>query len=134
MRTSARSTSRSRCRATRSTALVGGLADGDFARELDFSPWGGAYCRTPADATAFPHRDARFLLKQAAVVEPGGPVTEAREWLDRSWSVAHPHGTGGAYVNFPEDDLDPWAVEYLGANRERLLELKRRYDPEGVLP
>ena len=34
--------------------------------------------------------------------------------------------------NFPEDGLDPWAAEYLGANRERLLELKRRYDPEGV--
>jgi len=41
-------------------------------------------------------------------------------------------GTGGKYPNFPEDDLDPWAPEYLGANRERLLELKRRYDPEGV--
>ena len=114
--------------------LVAGLADGDFARELDFSPWGGAYCRTPAEATAFAHRDARFLLKQAAVLEPGGPVAAAREWLDRSWSIAHPHGTGGTYPNFPEDGLDPWAVEYLGANRERLLELKRRYDPDGLLP
>ena len=45
-------------------------ASGDFARELDFSPWGGAYCRTPVEATAFAHRDARFLLKHAAVVEP----------------------------------------------------------------
>jgi FAD/FMN-containing dehydrogenase len=114
-------------------ALVAGLSDGGAARELDFSPWGGAYCRTPADATAFPHRDARFLLKQAATVEAGGPVAEAREWLDRSWAVAHPYGTGGAYVNFPEDGLDPWAVEYHGGNRERLLELRRRYDPEGVL-
>ena len=66
------------------------------------------------------------------MVAPGGPVAGAREWLDRSWAITHPFGTGGVYPNFPEDGLDPWAVEYLGANRERLLALKRRYDPEGV--
>ena len=113
-------------------ALVAGLEGDGIARELDFSPWGGAYCRTPVEASAFAHRDARFLLKQAAEVAPGGPVTEAREWLDRSYAITHPYGTGGAYPNFPEDGLDPWAAEYLGANRERLLELKRRYDPDGV--
>ena len=115
-------------------ALVAHARRGDdFDRELDFSPWGGAYCRTPVEATAFAHRDARFLLKHAAVVEPGGPVEAAREWLDRAHAITHPYGTGGVYPNFPEDDLDRWAVEYLGANRERLLELKRRYDPEEVL-
>ena len=56
----------------------------------------------------------------------------ARAWIDRAWEITRPHGTGGAYVNFPEDGLDPWAPEYLGGNRERLLELKRRYDPAGV--
>ena len=53
-------------------------------------------------------------------------------WLDRSWAITHPFGTGGVYPNFPEDGLDEWAVEYHGPNRERLLEVKRRYDPEGV--
>jgi FAD/FMN-containing dehydrogenase len=114
-------------------ALVDHLASGDgFARELDFSPWGGAYNRTPVGASAFAHRTARFLLKHAATVAPGGPVAEARAWLDRSWEITHPFGTGGVYPNFPEDGLDPWAVEYHGPNRERLLELKRRYDPDGV--
>ena len=114
-------------------ALVAELAGGGFTRELDFSPWGGAYTRTPVEASAFAHRDARFLLKHGAVVAPGGPVDDARAWLDRSWAITHPFGTGGVYPNFPEDGLDPWAPEYLGANRERLLALKRRYDPEGVL-
>jgi FAD/FMN-containing dehydrogenase len=114
-------------------ALVAHLGAGDgFHRELDFSPWAGAYNRTPVEASAFAHRDARFLLKHAAVVEPGGPVAEAREWLDHADAITHPYGTGGKYPNFPEDGLDPWAVEYLGANRDRLLGLKRRYDPEGV--
>jgi FAD/FMN-containing dehydrogenase len=113
-------------------ALVAHLDEGGFHRELDFSPWGGAYNRVAADATAFPHRDARCLLKHAAVVAPGEDPGPARAWIDRAWEITHPHGTGGAYVNFPEDGLDPWAPEYLGGNRERLLELKRRYDPERV--
>jgi FAD/FMN-containing dehydrogenase len=113
-------------------ALVGHLGEGDFHRELDCSPWGGAYNRVAPDATAFPHRDARCLLKHAAVIAPGEDPGPARAWIDRAWEITHPHGTGGAYVNFPEDGLDLWAPEYLGGNRERLLELKRRYDPEGV--
>jgi Berberine and berberine like len=113
-------------------ALVAHLDEGGFHRELDFSPWGGAYNRVAPEATAFPHRDARCLLKHAAVIAPGEDPGPARAWIDRAWEITHPHGTGGAYVNFPEDGLDPWAPEYLGGNRERLLELKRRYDPEGV--
>jgi FAD/FMN-containing dehydrogenase len=113
-------------------ALVTHLDDGAFHRELDFSPWGGAYNRVAPDATAFPHRGARCLLKHAAVIAPGEDPGPARAWIDRAWEITHPHGTGGAYVNFPEEGLDPWAPEYLGGNRERLLELKRRYDPEGV--
>ena len=36
-------------------------------------------------------------------VDPGVPVAAAREWLDRSWAITHPFGTGGVYPNFPED-------------------------------
>ena len=93
-------------------------------RELDFSPWGGAYNRVPADATAFPHRDARFLLKLGVVLDPGVPPTD---WLDRAWELVRPWGTGGAYVNFPDPELPDPATAYWGANRERVLEVKRRY-------
>ena len=98
---------------------------------LDFSPWGGAYNRVAPDATAFPHRAERFLLKHDVAVEPG-EAGSAREWLARSWEIAHPFGTGGAYVNFPDADLDEWDPAYHGANRERLLRVKAEYDPEGV--
>ena len=105
------------------------------ARELDFSPWGGAYARVPASATAFAHRDARFLLKHAAVVDPGAPAAEraaALDWLAHSWQLTHPFGTGGVYPNFPEPGLDDWGNEYHAGNRARLLAVKRRYDPDGV--
>jgi FAD/FMN-containing dehydrogenase len=105
------------------------------ARELDFTPWGGAYNRVPADATAFVHRDARFLLKHGVVLDPEASAAErdaARRWLGRSWEIVHPWGTGGAYPNFPDPDLDHWAEAYYGGNRERLLRVKAAYDPDGV--
>ena len=43
-----------------------------------------------------------------------------------------PWGTGGAYANFPDADLGPWDPAYHGANLDRLLEVKARYDPEDI--
>lgn len=40
--------------------------------------------------------------------------------------------TGGVYPNFPEPGLDDWGSEYHAGNRERLLAVKRRYDPDDV--
>jgi hypothetical protein len=119
-------------------ALVEHLATDRVAgqtRELDFSPWGGAYNRVPADATAFPHRDALFLLKHGVVLEPDASQAEreaARSWLQRSWELARPWGSGGAYVNFPDLDLEDWQRAYHGSNYERLRQVKRTYDPENV--
>jgi FAD/FMN-containing dehydrogenase len=102
------------------------------SRELDFSPWGGAYLRVPAGATAFPHRDARFLLKPGAVLAPGTDPGPARDWLTETWETAHPHGTGGAYVNFPDPELEDPGRAYHGENLERLQQVKQTYDPWGV--
>ena len=56
------------------------------------------YNRVPAEATAFPHRDGRFLLKRTITVavgeRPGG-------WLDESCVLTQPYGTGGAYRTSP---------------------------------
>ena len=116
-------------------ALLAHLRTAPAAAELDFSPWGGAYTRVAREATAFAHRTARFLLKHAIVVDrdaTAGGRAAARAWLARSWELAHPFGTGGVYPNFPDPDLDDWDAAYHGANRERLLAVKRRYDPDGV--
>ena len=61
------------------------------SRELDFSPWGGAYNRVAADATAFPHRAERFLLKQTVTAPAGQPVDP---WLDESFALTRPYGSG----------------------------------------
>jgi FAD/FMN-containing dehydrogenase len=105
------------------------------AAELDFSPWGGAYNRVAPDATAFVHRNARFLLKQAISVPATateGERAAAKQWLTESWQFAHPYGTGGVYQNFPDPDLPDWRSAYYGDNYPRLQQVKATYDPDQV--
>src|SRR5262245_35203210 len=105
------------------------------ARKLDFMPWGGAYNRVPANATAFPHRNELFLLEHSVVVPAGfdAAATEAaRAWLSDSWELVHPSGSGGVYANFPDTDLPDERRAYWGANLERVLRVKEKYDPDGV--
>ncbi len=118
-------------------ALVENLLEGRVAgqsREMDFTPWGGAYNRVRADATAFVHREELFLLQHAVVVNPDASSAEreaARCWLARSWASARPWGSGGVYPNFPDPDLKDWAHAYYGTNYDRLVRVKGRYDPGG---
>jgi FAD/FMN-containing dehydrogenase len=104
------------------------------SRELDLTPWGGAYNRVPPDATAFVHRQELLLLKQAVTLDPDAPADRrraARHWLERSWALVHPWGSGGVYPNFPDPDLEDCGHAYYGANLDRLVRVKARYDPDG---
>jgi FAD/FMN-containing dehydrogenase len=111
--------------------LSRGLVPGQ-SRHLDFLPWGGAYNRARADATAFVHRDELFLVQHLLVVDPHASTTEtegARDWLTRSWALAHPWGSGRVYQNFPDPDLENPGHAYYGTNYDRLLRVKAKYDP-----
>jgi FAD/FMN-containing dehydrogenase len=106
------------------------------ARKLDCMPWGGAYNRVPADATAFPHREELFLLEHSVVVPAGfdAAATEAaRGWLSHSWELVHPSGSGGVYGNFPDPDLPDEHRAYWSGNLERVRNVKDKYDPDRVL-
>jgi FAD/FMN-containing dehydrogenase len=113
--------------------FAAGRASGE-ARELDFTPWGGAYNRVQANATAFAHRAERFLLKHAVVVASDATASRrqaATRWLAESWAAVRPWGTGRVYPNFPDPDLADWATAYHGSNYDRLVRVKASYDPEG---
>jgi FAD/FMN-containing dehydrogenase len=103
------------------------------SREVTFLPWGGAYNRVRADATAFVHRGELFLIQHLLIIEPDASPTEseaARDWLTRSWALVHPSGSGGVYPNFPDSDLGDQVHAYYGENRDRLLRIKAKYDPD----
>lgn len=105
------------------------------SRTLDFSPWGGAYNEVAETATAFAHRDERFLLKHDVVVAREAIAAhrrEARDWLAGSWQRVRPWGSGRVYPNFPDPALENGLAAYHAGNLDRLLRVKAKYDPAGV--
>jgi FAD/FMN-containing dehydrogenase len=109
-----------------------GNADGGGAALFS---WGGEVNRVAAADTAFPHRDARFLLSMDTSWdehdEPG-VVRANLGWLTGLQEALAPYTSGGAYLNFTDPDREDWRTAYYGANYPRLLEIKRRLDPDGV--
>jgi FAD/FMN-containing dehydrogenase len=102
-------------------------------RELDFSPWGGAYSRALPGATAFVHRDQLFMLKHAVGLRSDGSAAARRaahRWVTRSWAAVHRWGSGGVFRNFPDPDLPSPAAAYYAGNLERLRQVTARYDPD----
>jgi FAD/FMN-containing dehydrogenase len=98
--------------------------------EIFLAQLGAAVGRVSADATAYTHRDAEFVLNvHTRWDDPADDekcVAWAREFFDRT----APFATGGVYVNFmPEDETDRVAAAY-GSNYRRLVELKDKYDPD----
>lgn len=104
-------------------------------RELEFVPWRGAIGRVPRDATAFAHRDARFMIRHAVLTgrrATDGQRLAASRWATSSWALAHSFGNGHVYPNYPDPDLADWEHAYYGTNLGRLREVKRAYDPVGA--
>jgi FAD/FMN-containing dehydrogenase len=93
---------------------------------------GGAMARVPADATAFAHRSSRIMAAVAAFYagEDDRPAREA--WVDEVVAALR-QGDHGAYVNFLADEgQERVRAAYPGATWDRLVTLKRRYDPTNV--
>jgi len=97
-----------------------------------FESLGGAIARRPADATAWPHRDAAFgFAVQAGWTEPGDDE-EQIAWVRRVHEAMAPHTTGGVYVNYLDaDDADRVTNAY-GEHYRRLSEVKQRWDPDNL--
>lgn len=95
---------------------------------------GGALRRVAPEATAFSARSANFVMNF------GGSWTEASEtpghvsWVRDAWSQLAPHTTGSIYLNFLGDEgKDDEIVRTAhGANYQRLVEVKTKYDPSNL--
>jgi FAD/FMN-containing dehydrogenase len=91
---------------------------------------GGAIDRVPPGATAFGHRGtaAETWIIGCSGDDPIGPT---RDWVRRIFEASAPHATGGTYVNALEAEA-PIGEAYRSDVLERLREVKRTYDPDGV--
>jgi FAD binding domain/Berberine and berberine like len=93
-------------------------------------PIDGAASRVGEHKTAFSYRDAKWSMVIVGV-DPD-PVNGEKiiTWTKDYWAALHPYSLGGAYVNFMMDEgIDRVRAAYRG-NYGRLVELKRKYDPD----
>jgi FAD/FMN-containing dehydrogenase len=93
---------------------------------------GGAVARVPADATAFPHRQARNLLWIVSAWRPDEDAARHLQWAREISDALKPYTAGGVYVNALGDEPANRVRSAYGTNWQRLTEIKRQYDPDNV--
>jgi FAD/FMN-containing dehydrogenase len=97
-----------------------------------FFPLDGAPKRVSADATALGYRNAAFSIVITGTWHGAADDERNVAWVRDYYDALRPYAQDGGYVNFmPAEDQDRIRATY-GSNYDRLLEVKRRYDPDNV--
>jgi FAD/FMN-containing dehydrogenase len=100
--------------------------------EIFVGQLGGQTNRVAPDATAYSHRDAEFVVNVHGRWETAAEDDAGIRWSRDFYRDAAPFATGGVYVNFlTEEETDRIGAAY-GPNWDRLLEIKRRWDPDNL--
>lgn len=93
---------------------------------------GGAIARVDPDATAYRHRDAAFSFhifpRWTDPEEDENHISWAREFME----AMAPFATEGVGVNFLSQEGNERVKAAYGANYDRLVDLKNKYDPENL--
>jgi FAD/FMN-containing dehydrogenase len=64
--------------------------------------------------------------------DPAELVSANLRWLNGMYEAMRPYVSSSSYQNFVDPALADWPQAYYGANYPRLVEVKRRYDPDDV--
>ena len=101
--------------------------------EITFWAQGGAVARVPADAMAFTGREAAFWVGVETLWEDPAQDDAHIAWGRRTMEALQPFTVAGHYVNdVVESGDDVVRGIYGDAKYERLVALKRIWDPENV--
>ncbi len=93
---------------------------------------GGAIAAVANDATAYPHREAPFIININGVDDDPAHDDEVIAWTRETFEALAPFSTGGVYVNFVGNEGDERVRAAYGPAYERLARIKARYDPDNV--
>jgi FAD/FMN-containing dehydrogenase len=100
--------------------------------EIFISYLKGAATRVPTDATAYAHRNAKFIMNVHARWEDAKDDDTCRDWARAFFKASTPYASAGAYVNFMTGDEGNTEATAYGSNYSRLTQIKKQYDPDNV--
>jgi len=100
--------------------------------EIFIAQMGGATNRVPADATAYRHREAEFIMNVHGRWSDASQDARCIAWCRELFDAAAPHATGGVYVNFMTEEETQRVENAYGASYARLVKLKNEYDPTNM--
>jgi FAD/FMN-containing dehydrogenase len=93
---------------------------------------GGQAGRIAPDATAYIHRDAKFVLNVHARWQKPAQDKRCVAWAREFFNASAPYATGGVYVNFlTQEEVDRIAAAY-GPHYARLVQVKNKFDPKNL--
>jgi FAD/FMN-containing dehydrogenase len=98
-----------------------------------FEHFHGAVTRVGVSEAAVPHREEGWnLLIPSVWTDPEETVANVT-WTRETFAALRPHFGSGRWLNYLGDDQADDAIRAAyGPNYERLVEVKRRYDPDNV--
>ena len=100
--------------------------------EVSLWSWGGAIGRVPEDATAFTGREAGYWLAAEVQWDDAALDEACREWARTVVADLAPFAMPGRYVNDVAEAREDGRAIYGEAKYERLVALKRAWDPDNV--
>jgi FAD/FMN-containing dehydrogenase len=107
-----------------------------YGTAVDLHHMGGAFGSVAEDATAYPSRAAEYLLNIYGFWTDPAEDEERIAWVKGFSAAMDQYAMVGQYVNFlGHDETDPRSkalAAYGPAKYERLVAVKRRYDPENL--
>ncbi len=97
--------------------------------EIFIAQVGGAMARVAPGATAYPQRNAHYIMNIHTRWADRARDDACRAWARDVFKRTAPFSMGTAYINFmPEDETDRVNGVY-GGNLKRLQQVKAKYDP-----
>lgn len=91
---------------------------------------GGRIAELAPDATAYPHRDAGFVVTLGGRAERPADDEQCITWARACHERLAEYAADGVYVNFlSHDEGDERRQAAFGDNTDRLRRIKARYDP-----
>jgi SAM-dependent methyltransferase len=100
--------------------------------QVELPALGGAIAKVGQKATAFPFRQARWLVNIPATWRDATDDEREIAWARATFAAAKPFLSDGTYVNFMGDDEDDGAAGAYGRTIERLRQVKAVYDPDNA--